>query len=155
MYNVKLLPILSLIITVLLSSQVQAQNDASLKTSVLESAISAYNAERSLSQPESQLYYGKTTVEYDEVAGTNRVKFFIQDRLTMRHFSFQYEKDQAQVKLPTIINKSRITFLGEQLIVENLETAAIYSFVIDGFEARLTELPSKAVIGIGTGSEKL
>lgn len=155
MYQKIVTGIIVLAASFIFTQALQAQNNASLEEQTLQTAISNYNANKSLAQSEGFLVYGKASIENDEVYGTQRLQFFIQDRSKLRNFSYQYEKSSGQIQMPKILKNSRITFLGHQLIVEDLDQNKVYSFLIDGYEAWIPGLATETGIGIGTGVRTL
>ncbi|GAB5551039.1 MAG: hypothetical protein Sapg2KO_06300 [Saprospiraceae bacterium] len=147
-----------LALTILLlssSSLVRAQTDTSLDERKLLAALTEYNVNKSSTLADSRLLYGKTTVQHDEIGGTNRIRFFIQDRFNLRNFNFQYEKSKDQIQFPAIIKNSRITYLGHQLIIEDLDQKKVYSFLIEGYPALFSGVSSELGVGLGSGSRRL
>lgn len=155
MYQKIITRILLLALSLTFIQNLQAQKDTRLEERTLQSAISNYNADKSFSQTAAFLIYGKTSVENDEIHGTNRIQFFMQDGSKMRNFNYQYEKSRGQIDMPKILKNSRITFLGHQLIVEDLNQNKVYSFLIDGYEAVVPNIATESGIGIGQGIRTL
>lgn len=122
----------------------------SLDLSILNEAVLKYNDSRSLTQHEGLIIEGKVRVNDLEVEGKKFLEFMVSGKDIFREYEFQYEESQGIDRIPEDIEIGRVTFLGDNLIVEDLKKQQVFSFLVESFNSRIEGLTP--IIGKGLGS---
>jgi len=121
-----------------------------LDLSLLEEAVSQYNSTRSPSQHEGVIITGEVAIGDIEVDGRKHLEFMVNGKNIFRKYEFQYDNLFGLEAVPNDIENARTTFLGDNLIIEDLGKQQTYSFLVNGFKNRVEG--TTPVIGIGLGS---
>ena len=90
--------------------------------------------------------------QYVEAENEERkLVLFVTGEDIYRKYQFQYKMDAGKIDLPEAIANGRTIYLGDNLVVQDIQNGKNYLFIVEGFENRIPEL-KPTIHGIGITS---
>ncbi len=151
--NFFLLLVMTLVVLSSCDKGQDIQKNSFLQRETLEEAVKSYNESLSLGQHEGIIIEG--TVEINHLVPEDSEDFYLEFLVSnsryFRKYDFQYSKANGRIKMPSKIEKGQVTFLGDNLVVQDLENQETYVFLVETFENRING--TSPYLGIGLGSQ--
>ena len=103
-------------------------------------ALKEYNSTRSSTQHEGVIIRGK--IKIDKLTKDNEeiLLFRVSGNKVFRKYQFQYDKGAESPELPDVIQDGEVVYLGDNLIISDINSHNYYAFVVLDYKVRVTEL---------------
>lgn len=121
-----------------------------LAREILEEAVQQYNESLTPANHEGVIIAGTLEVDYLESEDLY-LEFLVHNSREFRKYVFQYSKDIGPIKMPAKIERARVTYLGDNLIIQDLDKQETHAFQVETYQKRIEE--TNPYPGIGLASQ--
>lgn len=105
-----------------------------------EYALDNYNKSRSLGSHEGLVVGGQIRIEKHVDGKERKLVCLVNGKDVFRKYQFQYDIDQKEVNIPKLIEAGKTVYLGDNLVIYDLKNQNYYSFVVDGYKNRVSDI---------------
>lgn len=116
----------------------------------LRKAVQVYNQSLSTGDHRGLILEGNIEISHFE-SEDFYLEFLVSNSNLFRKYDFQYSKDMGEIKMPSRIEHGQVTYLGDNLVIQDLDKQETYVFVVETFQNRIDG--SNPYLGIGIGSQ--
>lgn len=121
-----------------------------LELETLKKAVQKYN--ESLHQGNHEGIIIEGTVEISHLESDDfHLVFLVSNSRVYRKYDFQYSREMGKIEMPNEIKKGQVTYLGDNLVIQDLDKRETYTFLVETFQNRFEE--TNPYLGIGLGSQ--
>jgi len=121
-----------------------------LELGTLEKAVQKYNESLDQSNHEGMIIEGTVEISHLESEDFYLI-FLVSNSTVFRKYDFQYSREMGKIKMPSKIEKGQVTYVGDNLVIQDLNRQETYTFLVETFQNRFEE--TNPYLGIGLGSQ--